>query len=252
MNVLLLPRLNRIGVARVLDSLGSSAFTSTQARSLINEGPSMLSFAASGGNRSEDLAEAIGESLCAIAESLGYAENTNQQARSLFDQEAAIYLASNLDLRTGEALRDDVWAYLATIVVPQIVCWRFPDLAPHRFEGGVRNALQRLWFRGTVLDRGEQHPDRWRLIRALTEDAAVQIFERPSISGNGPLARSLAERWLRMAAKIGRSNMEPVMRRATKLVRLRNEIVDVGGLPDSERDAFVTSCFVAAWNPNEA
>jgi hypothetical protein len=81
----------------------------------------------------------------------------------------------------------------------------------------------------------------------LTEDAAVQIFERASIGGNKRLAVALSEGWIRMAAKIGRGNMEPVMRLATKLVRLRNEIIDLAGLPDNELEAAVTSFFDQAW-----
>jgi hypothetical protein len=50
-----------------------------------------------------------------------------------------------------------------------------------------------------------------------------------------------------MAEKIGRGSMEPVMRRATKLIRLKNEIIDLSGLPDAELDALVTSAFELAW-----
>jgi hypothetical protein len=40
--------------------------------------------------------------------------------------------------------------------------------------------------------------------------------------------------------------MEPVMRRATKLLRLRNEVLDVAGLPSNERNALVEDCFALA------
>lgn len=251
MSVLLLPRLTRFGVSSVLDAVGSSPFTSTGARSVLNDGASMLSYAASGGSRSEELAENVGRAIREIALESGFPDNPSQVARSKFDHKAAVCLASRPDLHTGEFLRDDVWAYIATVVAPDIVCWRFPDCAPHRFEGGVRNAFQRLWSRGAVLDRGAHHEDRWELVRALSEDAAVQIFERASIAGNRRLAIALAEGWVRMAAKIGRGNMEQAMRRATKLVRLRNEIVDLGGLSESELGAVVTSCFDLAWQSIE-
>ena len=251
MSVLLLPRLTTLGVSNILESVGSSPLTSAGAKAILNDGSSMLSFAASGGNRSEELAENVGSAIREIALQSGFPDNTSQVARSRFDHETAVYLASHPDLGTGESLRDDVWSYIATVVVPDIVSWRFPDRATHRFEGGVRNALQRLWFRGAVLDRGEQHGQRWGLVRALSEDASVQIFERASIGGNRPLAIALAEGWVRMAAKIGRGNMEPVMRRATKLVRLRNEIVDLGGLLENELSAVVASCFELAWESIE-
>ena len=72
----------------------------------------------------------------------------------------------------------------------------FLDLSPKRFTGGVRNAFQRLWMRGSTLDRGEDRPDRWGLVRALSEDAMVQIFERASISSDARLARAVAEAWV--------------------------------------------------------
>lgn len=211
----------------------------------------MLSFAASGGNRSETLADTIGSRLREIATGDGFPDNSSQVAKSKFDRDAAIYLGSLPDLATGEALRDDVWSFMATVVVPDVVSWRFPDRAAHRFEGGVRNAFQRLWIRAVVLDRGGGHEDRWGLIRALSEDAAVQIFERASIAGNRRIAIALAEGWLRMADRIGRAAMEPVMRLATKLLRLRNEVFDIAGLPQDERDAIVSECFELARQPIE-
>ena len=77
----------------------------------------------------------------------------------------------------------------------------------------------------------------------MTEDAAVQIFERASIASDKALAAGLAEGWVRMAQRIGRTAMEPVMRRATKLLRLRNEVFDLGGLTTLELEAVVDSCF---------
>lgn len=246
MTVLLLPRLTGLGVSNVIAAAGADPLTPALAGAVLQDGASMLSFAASGGSRAEGLASKVSDTLREIAQRSGFPDNPSQVAKSKFDHEAAIYLASEPGLQTGESLRDDVWAHMATVMVPDVVSWRFPDRAPHRFGGGVRNALQRLWLRGHVLDRGESHPDRWDLVRALSEDASVQIFERASIGGNRPLAMALAEEWVRMATKLGRGSMEPIMRRAIKLVRLRNEIVDIAGLPDEARDDLVTSCFLLA------
>ena len=246
MSVLLLPRLTALGVSNILESAGADPLTPTNARAIVEDGASMLSFAASGGNRSEDLSSQLECAIRDIAVRFGFPDNASQVARSRFDHEVAIYLASHPELGTGESLRDDVWSYLATVMVPDIVSWRYPDRAPHRFSGGVRNTLQRLWSRGRVLDRGENHPERWMLVRSLSEDAAVQIFERASIAGSRLLAMTIAEEWVSMAAKIGRSRMEPIMRRATKLIRLRNEIVDIAGLSSEARDALVASCFELA------
>jgi hypothetical protein len=231
----------------ILESTRGSRLFPARAKEAIESMSSALSYGASGGNRSDAVANAIGERIRVIATESGFPENTSQVARSKFDREVAIDLASYPGLFSGEALRDDVWSYLATVVLPDVVSWRFPDLAPHRFQGGVRNALQRLWMRGITLDRGVDHADRWGLVRSLSEDAAVQIFERASISGSRRLAIAIAESWAQMAEERGRGNMEPVMRRATKLIRLKNEIVDLGGLSEDELASLITSIFGLAW-----
>ena len=109
--------------------------------------------------------------------------------------------------------------------------------------GGARNALQRLWMRGVTLDRGEGHAERWALVRGLSEDAMVQIFERASISGEYRLARSIAEAWVSTAANIGRGRMEDVMRRATKYIRVRNQIYDLASLEDDALHSEISRAF---------
>jgi hypothetical protein len=132
-------------------------------------------------------------------------------------------MASLAELGSGEALRDDVWAFVAVVLAPDVVNWRF-GRARERYLGGIRNAFQRVWMRASVLDRGTGHQDRWGLLEQLTEDALVQITERPSIGADPVLARALAEAWVRAAARHGRNRMEPVMRLATLRLRIRNEI----------------------------
>jgi hypothetical protein len=246
MSVQLLPRLTALGVLSILAATEGSGPTPARSRQCLINRAAMLSFAASGGHRSEDAAVIIGSNLRKIAVDSGFPDNTSMVARSKFDHEAAIYLASARELDSGEALRDDVWSYLASVVVPDIVNWRFPGLPTDRYQGGVRNAIQRLWMRGRILDRGERHADRWGLVRGLTEDAEVGIFERPSISGNRVLAMAVAEGWLRMAKRVGRPAMQPVMRRFTKRLRLRNEVIDIAGLKSADVDAIVDEIFQGA------
>jgi hypothetical protein len=164
-------------------------------------------------------------------------------ARGRFDTDCAIALVTCEDLASGEALRDDMWAFLAVVLTPHVVAWRFPDLQSHRFEGGVRNAFQRLWVRGTSLDRGEAHADRWGLVREMSEDAMVQIFERASISGEHCLSRNIAEDWVSTAAQIGRGRMEDVMRRTMKYIRVRNEIYDLASLEDDALHSEISRAF---------
>ena len=240
--VKLLPRINALGVSAILDRADGSVPTPENADDVIQAHSSFVWFAPSGGTASVELAGDISRELREIAKSCGYPSEVGSKDRATFDCEAAIWLGTHDDLRTGEALRDDVWGFLTAALLPQLVAWRFPDLSPKRFSGGVRNAFQRLWMRGSTLDRGEDHPDRWGLVRALSEDAMVQIFERASISSDARLARAVAEAWVVTADTIGTGRMEDIMRRAIKYLRIRNEIIDLGYLED---DALRLTCRTA-------
>lgn len=158
--------------------------TSADALTVIEEHASVITFAASGGSVSYEATGRVGQLIMDVAARCGFPEPGNVSARGRFDTDCAVALATCDDLGSGEALRDDVWAFLAVVLTPQGVAWRFPDLPSHRFEGGVRNAFQLPWVRGTCLDRGEGHADRWGLVRELSEDAMVQSSSGRRSRGN--------------------------------------------------------------------
>lgn len=246
MRVPLLPRLKAHGVATILERLCDLSPSARNGIELLKENSALKSSAPSGGTRADTVAVDITVELRKIAQKTGFPNANTQSAKALFDQEAAIYLGQKQELKTGEALRDDVWAFMTTVLAPDVVAWRFADQSRKRvarFAGGVRNSFQRLWVRGTVLDRGEDHPERWELVKQLTEDAMVQIFERASIGGNPPLAIAVAEGWLRTAEKMGRGQMEAVMRSATKVLRVKNQIIDLAYLPTNELELIVSEAF---------
>lgn len=243
MTVVLLPRLSRLGVSRLMAELPDN-YSSDEATSFLNDHASLSSFAASGGVRERRAAEEIASTIRKVAVECGFPDSSGHTGRAKFDRDAAIALTSFSALATGEGLRDDVWAYLTAALLPEIVRWRFESASHERFGGGVRNTLQRLYMRASVLDLGpDAGVDRWRLLRALTEDAHVAIFERPSIGGNPTLARAVAHGWIHTAAHLAKGEMEGVMRRAIKLLRLRHQIVDLGVLEDHELAEVVASIF---------
>lgn len=98
-------------------------------------------------------------------------------------------------------------------------------------------------MRGRALDRGVGHPDRWQLLEELTEDALVQITERPSIGGDRILALAIAEAWLRAARHHGKAAMEDIMRRAILRIRIRNEIRSLADLPSNDLAGFLDRMF---------
>ena len=74
----------------------------------------------------------------------------------------------------------------------------------------------------------------------------VQIFERASLSSEPHLAQAIADGWVRTAESIGRSRMEDVMRTATKLIRLRNEIVNLSALAPEDLIAQIDEAYQRA------
>jgi hypothetical protein len=176
--------------------------------------PDQVRFAATGGAPVPAASLAtVRQDLVAIARKHGFEQQDARQSHAGFDAETAAWLAQSDLFTTGEALRDDVWAFVASVIAPDITYWRF-GRSTERYAGGVRNTFQRLWMRGRAIDRGAGHPERWGLLDALTEDALVQIAERPSIGGDHVLALAVAEAWLRAALHHGKAAMEDIMRRA--------------------------------------
>lgn len=205
--------------------------------------PGSVRFAATGGSRvgSEHLSK-FRLKLVELARAHGFRGTSDRNSLAAFDAEAAAWLAQSQLLSTGEALRDDVWSFISTVVAPDIVYWRF-GAAIERYSGGVRNTFQRLWMRGRALDRGPEHPERWKLLTELTEDALVQITERPSIGGDPALSLAVAEAWSRAAKIHGRARMENIMRRAILTIRIRNEIRSLSDLPDAVLTGFLDEMF---------
>ena len=235
MSVRLFPRLKDAGVARCLEDLERSSAVGEQVMPVerrLEEYTPWIWLAPSGGSPDAKLVKSLRDEAVEIAIRHGYPDKVSDIEKSAFDVEAAKWLATDLQLVSPELLRDDVWAFISSVLLQEVVVWRYSVGQRARFFGGVRNTFQRLWMRGRTLDLGETAGEgRWRLLEGLSEDAMVQIFERASLASDARLARAIATGWLDMADEIGRGRMEPVMRRATKLLRLRNQIRDLGRLP---------------------
>src|SRR3546814_19535966 len=83
-------------------------------------------------------------------------------------------------------------------LLPDYLFWRWakPDwtITEARVSGSIhRSALGRLWLRGIVFDRGSASDDRWGLMDRITEDAALAILERTTVSADTRLARAVDE-----------------------------------------------------------
>jgi hypothetical protein len=238
----LLPRLSRRGLRRLLDGFAETPDAIAGAESTDASGEGVW-WAASGGTRAspQDLA-AIREAIAKTATEHDFPSAGSRDALARFDAALSARLAVLPALCTPDALRDDVWAYIAAVIAPDVAVWRF-GLEAGRFEGGIRNTFQRLWIRGRLFDRGEEMERRWGLLDALSEDALVAITERGGIAGQPRLARALAEGWVRAAHSAGRARMEPIMRRGVMAVRIANEIRLLAALPEDDLAAFIDAEF---------
>lgn len=247
MTVSLFPRLDPLCVDQCLENL--DGLMEDAGRPLTEDRlPAGTGWAAIGGGQvSMGILAELRTLILEAASECGFPERGSVNDRARFDSLATAVLASFEPLASGEADRDDVWAFITTVLVPDIVAWRFANRSAERFEGGVRNALQRLWMRAWALDAGpEAGEERWKLVEFLTEDALVQLTERPSIGADRNLSLSIARAWARTAELVGASRMEDVMRRAIIDLRIRNEVQMLTLLDDTERQEQVDRIFARA------
>lgn len=256
MTIDLFPRLDPLAVTASLEQL--DALIAAASRPLaIDRFPAATGYSASGGSQL-DLAvlSAFRSRILAIANECGFPERGSTADRARFDHLVTAFLADFPQLTSGEADRDDVWAFLATVLLPDVAQWRFSGRSAERFHGGVRNTFQRLWMRAWALDRGiEAGEDRWLYTKELTEDALVQLTERPSIGADPGLCKAIAKSWIETSKRIGRSSMEDVMRRAIIELRIRNEVRMAAALTDEQLEPSVADAFATAsagFEPEEA
>jgi hypothetical protein len=208
--------------------------------------PENVTFAPTGGARCtiSDL-RALRLEIRDLQEVVRSISGKEEEARAAFDREVAEFLSQHPLLNSGEALRNDVWAFIAICLAPDVAWWRF-GATHERYHGGIRNTFQRLWLRGRLLDRGPDHPQRFGLLEGLTEDALVQITERTSLVGDPRLAREIAEAWIRTEARRGRTGLEGIMRAAIIRVRTSGQIRLLPYLSDAKLADFLDECFEAA------
>lgn len=240
----LLPRMSRHHVESQIDYMQVHGFFPRYRH--LRDDPA-IRYSASGGSLDEGRVEELAKRIRQVARQYGFPEKAPRDSLSAFDSHISMLLAQEEWLDTGEALRDDTWAYVTTMLVPDVVASRFRGCNPERFHGGVRNALQRLWTRGVALDRGPGSDKRWELVQRLSEDALVQIFERSGLSNNPVLARQFAEGYLSWIDNVGKTRIEDIMRDAMKILLLRNKIVDLSVQMDSVLHQEVWQAFSFAW-----
>lgn len=234
------PRLSLRGV-RILLQQGTDALAAMDWKDRRDLAGSQVSFPATGGRRITDAdLMRIRARVLSIASDAGYPLVT-RDARSSFDKQLARALVED-DLVSGpDALRDDVWAFLSTVLLADLVRWRW-DATVDRYRGGVRNALQRLWLRG-VSFRRDAETDRWELVEGINEDASMSLLERPGLTGSRHVTRAIGEVWLELSRIRPALPLEAMTRRVSITLRITNQIMPLHVLDETALEAEIREHF---------
>jgi hypothetical protein len=249
MPVLLFPRLTLIAAKNLAVELAQLSPHEAQQRSAVSH--PAATFAPTGGSRvsTANLTE-LQSGIRALACSCGYPAQTDANYRR-FDTDGARFLVTQMPVTASEASRQDVWAFIACVLLPDLVRWRFPGregtTVEERFLGGargIRNALGRLWWRGYLL--GADGADGWSGLGFLGEDELVQLMERPNLSGDVHLLRTIANTFRGCIDGVATSERETLMREATKRLRRRLAYVATTTLNPRQVSDLVREVFLEA------
>lgn len=243
--VVLLPRMDALAVQHALEELASASDKMAGLNALSGLQDNIIYAPVGGTPATAYQLSVLKEQIEEVARRCGFPNSGSGEKRAQFDAACGELLGTISVFQSGEALRDDVWAFIATALLPKVTHWRFGE-SPDRWHGGIRNTFQRLWIRARALDRGKGHRRRWELLQTLTEDALVALTERTAIAAQHRLALEIAEGWLRASERYGRTRMEPVMRRAVMSLRLRSEVTALTVLSPPVLSTIVDGAFKKA------
>lgn len=133
-----------------------------------------------------------------VASEFGYPSAVRGRRLTEFDRAVGPVVHQQMEIIPVDASSNDVWNYINTILVPDIVLWRYGkfdavsgkwSISVDRLFDLTRTAIGRLWWRIQLL--GED------VAAKLGEDEVVQLLERPRIGGYAPLARAIGRLHLR-------------------------------------------------------
>jgi len=246
----LLPRLDRSEIDQVLAQLTEFNSGPESALNLVRKLALRPHWNSSGGLPvSEGELEEFAETLRTTARECGYPKVPAVAEQQTFDRRVCRVLSDSVILQQAgsDTRRSACWAGLTTLLVPDLAIWRHAGegrrITSDRLHGGQRNFLRRLWLRVQVLvlDVGRDSAEKWILIDGLTEDAFVQILERPSIAGDKRLSRVIGVEWLKQHAR--GVDIEPVMRLATRRIRALAQTRMLIALDDVELSSIVAKAF---------
>jgi hypothetical protein len=238
------PRLPRLAAEALALDLGKRSIAELQKRATAQHDEA--TFSPTGGTRvtTAEL-EKLRKAIVDLARRDGFPAAVADGKKQHFDAECAVLLHEQAGISASEASSMAIWSFLACILLPDVVRWRFPGTSSgsgtteERFLGGsrgLRNTFGRLWWRAELL-RDKDSTDEFAHVRALGEDELVQVTERPVIAGSRRVNVVIC-RAFREALKDKQIRRTDLLRDAMKRLRRLHPVVCLDALDDAAlRDA---------------
>jgi hypothetical protein len=208
-------------------------------------------YAATGGNRADSKAlMRLQKMMRDTAQQHGYPDQPNARQKRDFDAASGKLLHQEMYITPSAASRAEVWNFMACVLLPDIVRWRFPGddnvTSRERFQGksrGLRNTFGRVWWRAYILYQpGAESP--YGLLERFGEDELVQIMERPGIAGSPVLAKQICHSFLETCQTNGKiSNTSELWRDAMKRLRRLLPLISFDALDDEVLRQLINDIF---------
>jgi len=176
---------------------------------------------------SEGALAVLREAVTSVAEAHGF-PTRRPSATAPFDRDCAEALHGSVDIGPHMAASREAWTFITCCVLPDVAAWRFPGLAPERFLGDVnRNVFRRLWWRVEILGSPPELPDPvWG-----REDVLVNLMERPGLTGDPLLARTICDVFRTSVGSRRDSEHQDLMRDLLRRIMRRSAFVSLTLLP---------------------
>lgn len=180
-----------------------------------------------------------------IAQEFGFPSVVSSKVLVEFDRSVGPEIHAQMTIMPADASSVDVWNFINTAVVPDVVLWRYGRfntegkkwiISADRLFDITRTTIGRLWWRVHLLG-----PD---LARKLGEDEVVNLLEKPRIGGYPLLSRAMGERLLSFASESNTGRRMELFRDATKRLLRKMAVQSVFVMTPEQIDEFVTSLFL--------
>lgn len=183
--------------------------------------------------------------IVGIAEEFGFPSAVSSKFLVDFDRAVGPEIHAQMAIMPSDASSIDVWNFINTAVVPDVVLWRYGrfnvqnkkwNISEDRLFDMTRTTMGRLWWRVHLLG-----PE---LASQLGEDEVVNLLEKPRIGGYPLLARVMGERLIAFAAESNTGRRMELFRDATKRLVRKMAVQSVFVMTQAEINEFVTSLFL--------